>query len=301
MTDETSFPVIDTSYWKIKNPEWMAQRKNDWPRIEAMLKGPKSGKGKTAIKQYFMMGKMPDWDKFRDWNSYERHLDLFMFIWLHPSWDEAVLKPLRDAYMASNVIVLDDLNAGFGIFHRWSINMACQDYSYADNEELGHCLHTDGHNELLFNILMGDLERTCYELEFKNTFLVSEKAVFHLPKGSLSQICTMSAWLCVEMMYPINADMLFQYDQPLEWWYRGCETNEDFFKKSKNRGSQAFYQKALYRIHHFDTEKEGDTCRTRFVHKISKILDEREFIPEFKQMWEDVKADKIEVKDPWKR
>jgi hypothetical protein len=28
-------------------------------------------------------------------------------------------------------------------------------------------------------------------------------------------------------------------------------------------------------------------------------LDDREFFPEFKQMWLDVKAGKIEVQDPW--
>jgi len=61
------------------------------------------------------------------------------------------------------------------------------------------------------------------------------------------------------------------------------------------------YQKALYCFYHFDTEKEGDTSQTHFVNKIRKILDEREFIPEFKKMWLDVKADKIEVKNPWKR
>jgi hypothetical protein len=34
---------------------------------------------------------------------------------------------------------------------------------------------------------------------------------------------------------------------------------------------------------------------------IRKILDERKFIPKFKQLWVDVKANKIDVKKPWER
>lgn len=301
MTNERRFPDIDTSYWKIKDPQWMAQRKAEWPRIEAMLKGPKSGKGKTAIKQYFITGKMPDWDKFRDWNSTERHLDLFMFIWLHPSWDEVVLKPLRDGYITSKVITLDDIQVGLGGFLGWGIVSASQDYSKASEEELSQCLHTDGHNEVLFNVLMGDLDCTRYELEFKNNYLGSEAVVLNLPQGSLSQVCTMAAWLCVTTMHPINTDMLFQYDKPLEWWYRSCEKDEGFFNRNLNKKSQPYYEKALWRIHHFDTEKEGDTCRTRFVHKIRRILDERPFIKEFETMWQRVKSGDIQVEDPWKR
>jgi hypothetical protein len=30
------------------------------------------------------------------------------------------------------------------------------------------------------------------------------------------------------------------------------------------------------------------------------MLDEHDFIPEFKKIWEDVKADKVDIKNPWK-
>jgi len=73
-----------------------------------------------------------------------------------------------------------------------------------------------------------------------------------------------------------------------------------FLKDIKPQAGLESYQKGLYRIHHFNTEEEGDTCRTHLVYKIRKVLDEHDFIPEFKQIWEDVKLDKVNVKKPWK-
>lgn len=276
----------------------MTARKADWPRIEAMLKGPKSGKGIQAIKQYFMTGKMPDWDRFRDWNNTERHLDLFMFIWLHPSWDERVLTPLRDAYMASDLIVVDDIKQGIGIFLGWGTVMASQDYSGRE-DEWPHCLHTDGHNELLFNILMGDLSKTRYELEFIDRGLGREKVIYELPKSDIGKIGTMASWLCVKTMLPINNDMLFQYDQPLEWWYQSCDRDEKYFYERHRQATKPSIEKALWRIHHFDTEKEGPGPRTTFVTKMRKILDERPFIQDIKNMWQQVKAGEILPENPW--
>jgi hypothetical protein len=296
--DQPSFPyVINTSNWKTKDKGWVLERKAQWETIEPMLVGPKSGKGKTAIKQYFLKGKMPDWDKFRDWNNSERHLDLFMFVWLHPSWNENLLSQLRDAYISSDEIVLGDVSQGFGILLSWGTVRACQDYTDR-SDEWPHCLHTHGHNELLFKILMSNLEKHCYELEFLDRGLGREKRKLELPKSDLGAIFSMAKWLSIRKMLPINNDMLFQYDLPLEWWYQSVKNieNSNAFRFSSKK---PYFEKALYRIHHFDTDKEGDTCRTRFVQKMRKMLDEREFMPEFKQVWSDVKTGKVELEDPW--
>ncbi len=298
---EYIFPEIDKSYWLTSDKEWKSKRKDVWARIEPMLKSTKTSRGKTAIKQYFLTGKMPDWDKFRQWASYERHIDIFMFLWLHPSWDKEVLTPLREAYIASDLVQPDDIKIGFIVFLRCSIISACQDYTGFPAEEMKHVLVADGHNELLFKILIGDSSKKEYLLEPANTY-PPYSVIFKLPESQLRSLNEMGRWLCIKEMHPINEDMLFQYDQPLEWWYESCTTDEDYFiKQAQETAHREFFRKALYRIHNFNTQKEGDTCRTRFVHKIRKILDEREFISEFKQMWEDTKAGKIEVKDPWQR
>ena len=98
-------------------------------------------------------------------------------------------------------------------------------------------------------------------------------------------------WLCIKKMRPINEDMLYQYDRPLEWWYECRARNEDYFSGDlRAEALRNSFGKALYRICHFDTNLEGDTCRTRFVHRMRKILDERPFIKEFKDMWGKVKS-----------
>jgi len=300
--NECKFPDIDTSFWKLDDKVWKEARKQDWLRIEPMLASTKSSRGKTAIKQYFLTGKMPDWEKFSQWENSERHVDIFIFLWLHPSWDEAVLSPLRDEYMAFDWLAEGDIDVGFNNFLSWSTIMACQGYANVPEEDHKHELVTDGHNELLFKVLMGDMNKQEYTLDFSKVYYPPYSRTFKLPKSQLRLVNEMGRWLCINKMRPINEDMLFQYDQPLEWWYASCTKDEDYFvKQAQQEAHREFFRKALYRFHHFDTEKEGDTCRTRFVHKIRKILDEREFINEFKQMWHDVKAGKIEVVDPWER
>lgn len=110
-------------------------------------------------------------------------------------------------------------------------------------------------------------------------------------------------WLLQDSKSPLTLNCLYQYDEVVEWCMTTMTTDKinEFLENHKTPAALNEYQKALYCLYHFDTEKEGDTCRTRFVHKIRKILDEREFVPEFKQMWEDVKAGKIAVESHWER
>jgi hypothetical protein len=299
MNETPLFPDIDTSYWKTKDREWMAARKQAWQRIEPMLVSCKSGKGKTAVKQYFLKGKLPDWELFSEWENSDRHVDLFMFLWLHPSWEEEVLIPLRDAYMTSDQIVLRDLEAGFWTMLRWGTLMACQDYSDETEEEMQNGLVTDGHNELLFRIMMGDLSQPDYEIAREPRW-GGAKPVFHLPPADIQDFFLMGRWLCIEKMLPINNDMLFQYDLPLEWWYQGCSRDEDYFMKNGDPVVlREMILRSLWRIYNFNTDKEGPGPRTNFVNKMRKILDERSFIKEIEEMWRRVKAGKVQLDRPW--
>lgn len=287
-----NFPEIDTSYWLTDDPQWVAARKEHWLKIEPMLQGQgqKSKKATTIIKRYFLQGTMPDFEKLKSWKSYERHLDIFCFIWLHPSWDEAVLIQLREDYVRSPLIVENDIVFGLGTFLDSGEVMATQDYTPAEMEDL---MHTDGHNQLLYNVLMGDLAIAHIPESNKN---VCEK-----PKERITSIYTMTEWLCDDAINFIMEDCLYQFPQVLEWWYLHCPSEESFFENPKYKKKIPMCNEALYRIHHFDIEKEGDTCRTHFVKQMRKMLDERNFIPVFKQMWLDVKAGKFKVENPWER
>jgi hypothetical protein len=296
VTMTISLKKIDTSYWKTDDPEWIAKREAYWPTIERMLKRYKSQKKKALnpIRDYYLRGKMPNWKALKDWEDSFRHLDIFLFLWLHPSWDEQVLTELRNAYISSDLVIYEDVFKGFAVFldsqktgptiHFWTMEKLTYPY-------------LDGHGELLFRVLMGDRTVTEYEIQGHPTY--DEKKIFKIPCDDLTAIGAMGAWLCLKRLLPINEEFLLQYDEPLEWWYESVKDVDYFNLCEFNKKLKPSAYKYLYRICHFDTEKEGDTCRTRFVFKIRKILDEREFVPEIKQMWLDVKAGEVEVKDPW--
>lgn len=113
----------------------------------------------------------------------------------------------------------------------------------------------------------------------------------------------MTGFLLQDIKSPLCLNNLYQYDDVLEWCLTTLTPNNEkkFVEGLSTPEYLKSFQRAFFCINNFDTEKEGDTFRSHAIHKIRKILDERSFVPEFKQMWEDVKAGKIEVEDPWTR
>ncbi|GGY51341.1 hypothetical protein GCM10011297_25360 [Bacterioplanes sanyensis] len=293
MTDY-NFPDIDTSHWHLDDKAWQAERKAHWPVIERMCAWHKSKKGLTAIKQYYLKGKLPDWEKMADWGDMGRHVDLFMFLWLHPSWQPELLQTLYDQYMASDKVKYLDVAQGFStLIHIATIDACCEH----SEESESHVIQTDGHNELLFEIMMGNWQQREYPLA--RPCDLGSQMVFQFPQADLfSSTNVMSRWLRIANMRPINNDMLYQYDKPLEWWYQSVSAHqEDYFAGKSTQ--QEIVLKALWRIHHFDIDREGDSPRTRFLLKMRAMLDERPFIADFSEMWQAVKAGKVELENPW--
>jgi len=298
---------IDTSYWKKSDPKWVKAREAYWPKVEFMLLAYKTKKkGLNPIKDYYLRGKMPNWKSFKDWGDIDRHLDIFLFLWLHPSWDEAVLTELRNLYINSDLIVYRDVAKGISNFLDSQAVIASNPH-YRSMKRVGFP-YIEGHGELLFKVLFGDPTATEIDLECQAHYKIRKPysspgrpkyKPYFLPVLGYSMLCLMGRWLCTKKMLPIHEDFLFQYDQPLEWWYKGLATQKDFFKDDYNQRSIWSYQEALYCIHHFNTDEEGDTCRTQFVEKIRKILDEREVAPEIEEIWAGVKSGKIVVENAW--
>ncbi len=284
-----TFPEIDTSYWQVSDKSWLEQRKQSWLSIEPMFQGGahKSKKALTIIKRYYLKGIMPDFEKLKDWKSDERHLDLFCFLWLHPSWNKGVLTELRDAYASYEFTQNEDVENGVNILFGYA---AIRASGLSDNSNV---LQTYGYNELLFDVIMGDITQE------------------HIPEGGrkfrkyikrkldVSDINEMSRWLCNESPNSINQDCLYKYDSYLEYWYQGCPKSVDYYKNTRNLRQLPYTKNGLFRIAQFDIETEGDTCRTSFVLKMRKMLNEREFIPAIKNMWQEAKAGTIETNNPW--
>ncbi|MEJ2046229.1 MAG: hypothetical protein P8X89_23480 [Reinekea sp.] len=293
MTDY-SFPNIDTSYWKIKDKAWMAARQQSWDEIEERIaRGRlKPKKALNIIKRYYLKGILPDFEKLKDYQSDERHLDLLCFIWCHPSRDVDLLRALRDQYVHSPLLKMEDIWYGIGGIISEGTLTASAEYKTGKADTSGWRMYT-GENEFLFDILIGDL--TIANLpEQGGTW------TFNKFRGSFDGLITIGKLLCNKRLNYINEDSLYQSDPqragsttPLPCCSLGRRGDLDWGKR--------VYYKALYRLHNFDVEKEGDTCRSRIVTKFRKVLDEREFIPEFEQMWVDVKAGKVEVENPWER
>lgn len=297
-----SVEKIDTSYWKTKDEAWVAQREAQWPSLERVLAPSRRKSELNAIKDYFMRGKMPNWKKYKEWNGDCRHVDLKIFLWLHPSDDYEVLKSLYKIYMKSDLIHELDVIKGYG--------------SFVDNEFLRaplswECLEEypfpfmGAKNIILFRVMFEDVEYAIDRIRSlvggQENFDKKAREIFEFL--GYQHFLRERLWLMQDIKSPLCINNLYQHDDVLEWCLTTLTPNNEkkFLEGLKTPQYLQAFQRALFCINNFDTEKEGDTCRARAVHKIRKTLDEGKFIPEFKQLWEDVKAGKIEVNEPWER
>ncbi len=301
MNTDMSLEKIDTSYWLTKDKSWVEERQAQWSAIEKVIGLNRRKSEVDVIKQYFLRGKMPNWEKYRNWDGFFRHLDLNIFLWLHPSNDSDVLKNLYKIYMESNLIHEQDVINGYGSLIDHELLSATMPYESL--EEYPYPFR-GSKNVILFRVMFDDIE---YAKE-KIYSLVGGQEKFNKKASHIFEFLgyqhflRMRLWLLQDIKLPLCAYNLYQYDDVLGWCLTTltAKNEKEFLEGLQIPEYLQEFQKALYCIHCFDTEKEGDTCRTYAIHKIRKILDERTFVPEFKKMWEDTKAGKIEVKTPWK-
>ncbi|WPP47492.1 hypothetical protein [Pseudomonas sp. AN-1] len=316
------FDDFDTSHWHPKDKAWMAEREQQWREVEKLLYGlNKSKKAVGICKRYFFKGTLPDWKKLQDWDAHERHLDLMLFLYLHPSRDETVLRPLCEGYLRSRRVSRADILHGFYSLRSVSEIRSCSGggvLCYLDDVEkdLPHLagelelltwgekppyqyrrrliLHTQGSNEWLFRLMCPDPEKNrLFELAGQQSHMLYLQYRYQ-------EIQTWGGWL--RLTPPLSAgaaDMLFQYDLPLETWYLQCTRNPNSYRQMLEERSAENVLIGLYRIHHFDLAAEGDSPRTRFVQKFTAMLEQREFPAEFKALWEEVKRGEVEVEDAW--
>jgi hypothetical protein len=295
MTD--SLDSIDTSFWKLDEKQWVAARQASWPKIESMLANYKPRKGLSIIKAYYLKGKMPNWQALVEWMNEERHVDLMVFLWLHPSWDEHVLTELREAYVHSRLITPSDISAGFGLF---LYSQATTAATPINEEDAPRHPFLEGHGEMLFRILFGDLSQKTINLDEQGP--IGYSRVVDLPRPDIAEVIAMAKWLVLEKLkWPLQREFLYQYDQPLEWWYESVKDYDFFRADSSNELRRTVIEQALHRIHAFDTEKEGDSCRSNFANRIRTMFDERPFFDGFKVIWQRVKSGEIKINERYFR
>ncbi|MCE2572817.1 hypothetical protein [Motilimonas eburnea] len=294
---------LDTSDWLTKDKAWVAERKAKWEQLEPMLLIQRKKTEVNAIKQYFLRGKQPNWKKYQDWDKSPRPLNLFLFLWLHPSDDVAVLSQAYRAYMESKLIHPKDIPSGFGEFMTTELSYFSRDFD--DDLEAYAALHpyVGEKNITLFRVMYQDHDYIKAQLKprfrFERHYLEAVAGVFRYD-GYIS-FMLLGFWLLKSNTSPFCRYSLFQYPEVLELCLASLPYDKSFIPDIQNPIGVATYQKALYRIYHFDLEQEGDTPRANAVRYLRKRLDELECRPEFKQMWQQVKAGEVEVNDPWVR
>lgn len=292
---------IDTSYWLTKDKDWKEQRNAQWSAIEKAVALDLKKTEVNVVKAYFLRGKMPNWAKYRDWKGLSRHLDLGMFLWLHPSNDPEVLNALYKTYMTSELIHPDDILVGYSFLLSHELSRApitkksIADYPFR---------YMGDKNIIIFRLLFADIDyakdRVRSLLSPKDYERKISKTFEYLGYNHFLKIW---AWLMQDAKSPLMLNCLYQYDEVLDWCLTTLtEQNEyKYLSDVAEPVNVQLFQKALYCIYHFDQEKGEVSCRSRALVKVRQLLDDNDFIPEFKQMWEGIKSGEIEVKNPWKR
>jgi hypothetical protein len=297
-----SLDSIDTSYWLTKDKDWKEQRNAQWPAIEKVVGINRNKAEVNVIKAYFLRGKMPNWEKYKDWDKTFRHLDLRMFLWLHPSDDPEVLKPLYKTYMESEVIHAQDVTAGYGSLLDNELLSATSPYKSLKDYPFPFM---GNKNIILFRIFFEDIAyaKKCMVRLLGGQKSFDGKASHLFEYSGYNHFLRIWIWLMQDATSPLMLNGLYQYDEVLDWCLTTItnNSNNEFIEGLKTPAYVTEFQKALYCIYHFDDEKPEVSCRSRALVKVRQLLDENDFIPEFKQMWEGIKLGEIEVKTPWKR
>ena len=289
---------IDTSYWKLKDKAWVAERKAAWPEIEKMLVDRKPlKKNITPVKEYFLRGKMPKWDTYRTWNNFEGHLDLFCFLWLHPSWDKTILADLRDVYLQSNLKTKRDLEQAYSFFDDTAFISST---SIADDHLMSDPNWTDipitGHPELLFDLMYG--ASGVYEFD-RPTPSPGSKDTFEIPKLDWVVILFAGRWLNLPVLVKRHSEFVLQYELPLKHLLERLK--EPATLKAIDPSTIESHNKflrTLYRIQNIHQVKRSEQ-QIACANKLYQFFDTEEYLPEIKAMWNGVKSGEIEVPEPW--
>lgn len=242
----------------------------------------------NVIKKYYLKGELPDWNYlWGDGDDGDHFLDPVVFIWLHPSSDYEVLLPLIRAYFKGFGRRSDEVRGGMSLLITWGISNAAHNGETYEGIEL---TAFEGKAKLIFDLMLAD------ENNGKWLFGTPPREYSVIWNG-LHGLIDISFWLNLEKINRYGQDMLYQWDGPLQLTFD--QMRRDPKDTAYLIRVEPDFAKMLYRIAFFDTEKEGDTVRSRTVYKLRSLLDREDNVPELQQLWRRVKSGEQEVIDPW--
>ena len=108
-----------------------------------------------------------------------------------------------------------------------------------------------------------------------------------VPYGNIFIAALATGWI-------INPDeathpyFIWQYDQPLEYWYRSI-TDKKVRDTLNHRGSSIALRRSLSRIAAYDTSLKPEHNKSLYVEKVRKILNERPIPENMQELWSEAK------------
>lgn len=301
-----SLKKIDTSFWKINDPDWVRERSAQWLVLEKKLSEGRRKSELNAIKQYFLMGKMPNWKKYKNWDGDRRHVDLLVFLWLHPSEDFDFLVDMFRIYVDSDLIHYKDIVCAYEMFLKFELNpirwennsVSRYQYPFLGNK-----------NIILFRVMVYGIYYS--ELAIENLLnderVRNEKILYleRIRKGdfghSYSHFLFFRNWLLMPDDSPLSKSSLFRYDEVLDWIFINIRSHDDSFLKAiEYKKNITLYHRALYCIFNYRKFRPESVEKVYAAAKLRQLISERELVADFKLMWEDIKNDRVPLKNPWK-
>ena len=276
--------------WHLDDRLWMESRKRKWADLEPVLRAyaKPTKRGLTPVKNYFLTGRLPDWNKYRDWDNYDRHLDLFCFLWLHPSKDRSDIKKLFDMYMNSEGPLNEDIAVGYQLFLNFFDECA-----HNPSNKTPHYLYVEDDDvQMLFDVMfLGQRKR------LGKTVGNDDKVEYEYRSSSWGKMrCTLT-WMSLSKYHFQEFRRLYwmRYDVVLEWWYQSFKNIkvEDVRYTGKldvvaKRTLENFFRGFIC----LNTKAMVSDLQIELYNKLFQIFDERELPEEVKQIWVETKRTK---------
>ncbi len=304
-TDPSKDPLkLDLAYWESESVRPEA-RENAWKVSEARLRLVKSGDGLAVCRPYFFSGELPIWSDWHPrWDSgshWKGHLDFFSFLYLHPSNDYKVLKPLADGYLAGRWFGRRgyDLRVGKDLFLLLGVECPAVNGKRPYGKKKGRVLfHLGDQAETLTRIFFETMEQEFDKDDIRQEFHATTHRDFKWISDTDYRrlFVILSQWLCRDEINEAGESMIFQFDIALDHL---CEKLAESVSDYDVYSYREAFEKVAYRYLYFDCDAEGDTARSRVARGFRERIDKYSWAERLQKIWDGVRSGAIEVANPW--
>lgn len=244
----------------------------------------------ASLQRYYQKGQLPDFRKVhlgeRTDETSKRHLNLFFFLCLYPSQDEATLVRLRENYLSASEIRSADIAAGYDCLYRVGVELPFVDGKLLVADKTGPRVK---HIEVQLG-LEQDLTRVMQVMydavDDTQVRRPGSADVVPVTSPSFGSLLAAGNWLQHRAQGPVGESCLLQHPRSLEILYRVAMTEQRQILADLSWRAEGIEQ-SLYRIASF--EKRGrnrkDPARLAFVRGVARLFEVHDWFPELATLW----------------